>query len=429
VLTTLDQAFSSASNFLVGVAVARIAGPAGLGGFSVAYSCWLVVASLHRSLVTDPMAIENDAAHPDALARLRRGLASELTIAVAGAGILLLGGVTLLLGGQHAFGLGLVAVAPWLPFLVVQDFWRWMGYMQRKPGKSLANDTVFNVAFGTCFLAVYLAGSRSLVLVIGSWGFGAFAGFLFGLWQFSVRPTFRGGIDGLRARWHLSKWLAANALTGWGATQAGTILASFVLGPTGLGGLRAAQTLVQGPTFVLIQAGGSIGLPEASRAFEERGWTGLRKVAFVVTAAGLASVALVGAIVIVLGGTLLRIVYGPAFAKYWPAADFTVLATMISMVGLGPILILKASRHTRLLFRVQVIGCAVSVPAVIVLALLYGVSGAAAASIVAAVAGLSGLLWYQRVARRNVRTAQSEEAPALQSEYPGDPGLPVEMEL
>ena len=122
VLTTLDQAFSSASNFLVGVAVARIAGPAGLGGFSVAYSCWLVVASLHRSLVTDPMAIENDAAHPDALARLRRGLASELTIAVAGAGILLLGGVTLLLGGQHAFGLGLVAVAPWLPFLVVQDF-------------------------------------------------------------------------------------------------------------------------------------------------------------------------------------------------------------------------------------------------------------------------------------------------------------------
>jgi O-antigen/teichoic acid export membrane protein len=429
VLTTLDQAFSSASNFLVGVAVARIAGPAGLGGFSVAYSCWLVVASLHRSLVTDPMAIENDAAHPDAFEKLRRGLASELTIAVVGAAVLFLAGVALLLGGQHAFGLGLVAVAPWLPCLVVQDFWRWMGFMQRKPGKALANDTVFNVAFGLCFLAVYLAGSRSIVLVIGSWGFGAFAGFLFGLWQFSVRPTLRGGISGLRSRWHLSKWLAGNSLTNWGAGQASTILSSVILGPAGLGGLRAAQTLVQGPTMVLIQAGGSIGLPEASRAFEERGWTGLRKVAFVVTAASLASIAVFGAIVIVLGSTLLRLVYGPAFAKYWPAADLSVLATLIAMVGIGPILVLKASKYTRLLFRVQVISFAASVPAVIVLALLYGVSGAAAASIVSAVAGLSSVLWYQRVARKNVLQAPPEESPAPQSEHSGGLELPVEGQL
>ncbi|MGP8149123.1 MAG: hypothetical protein ACLPXU_00250 [Acidimicrobiales bacterium] len=411
------------------MAVAHMAGPAGLGSFSVAYSCWLLVASLHRSLVTDPMAIENDAAHRDAFAKLRRGLASELAIAVAGAGVLLLGGVALLLGGQHAFGLGLVAVAPWLPFLVVQDFWRWMGYMQRKPGKALANDTVFNVAFGVCFLALHLAGSRSLVLVIGSWGFGAFAGFLFGLWQFSVRPTLRDGITGLRARWHISKWLAGISLTGTGATLANTLLASAILGPTGLGGLRAAQTLVQGPTMVLIQAGGSIGLPEASRAFEGRGWAGLRKVALVVTAAGVASIALVGAVVLVLGSTLLRLVYGPAFAKYWPATDFSVFAIMINVVGLGPILVLKVTKYTRLLFRVQVISLTVSVPAVIVLALLYGVSGAAAASIVIAVAWLSGLLFYQRVAHKNVLQAQSEEAPAQQFEHSASLEPPVQIEL
>ena len=65
-LTTTDQAFSSASNFVVGVAVARIAGPQGLGGFALAYGFWLVLAAMHRSLVTDPMAIENDAVQPDA---------------------------------------------------------------------------------------------------------------------------------------------------------------------------------------------------------------------------------------------------------------------------------------------------------------------------------------------------------------------------
>src|ERR1700722_3078310 len=82
-LTTADQAFSSASNFVVGVAVARIAGPQGLGGFSLAYACWLILAALHRSLVTDPMAIENDAVLADAPARLQRGFASEVILGIA----------------------------------------------------------------------------------------------------------------------------------------------------------------------------------------------------------------------------------------------------------------------------------------------------------------------------------------------------------
>ena len=406
----------------MGVAVARIAGPAGLGGFSLAYSCWLVVAGLHRSLVTDPMAIENDAGHPEASSRLQRGFASELTIAVAAAAILLLAGVGLLLAGQHAFGLGLVSVAPWLPFLVLQDFWRWMGFMQRKPGKALANDAVFNLAFGVGILAIYLIGSRSLVLVIGSWGLGAFAGFLYGLWQFSTRPTFRGGISGLRARWHISKWLAGNSLTNWGSTQASTVIVSAILGPTGLGGLRAAQTLVYGPTLVLIQAGGSIGLPEASRAFEERGWPGLRKVGLVVTLAGVASVGIVAVIVITMGSTLLRIAYGPAFAKYWLAADFSVLSTIVAVFALGSILVLKVSKRTRQLFRVQVIALIVSVVAVCVLASLYGVNGAAAATVAVSVANLVGLLWYRRIASNKAFGSQD-------AEYPGSPDLPVQIEL
>jgi hypothetical protein len=48
--------------------------------------------------------------------------------------------------------------------------------------------------------------------------------------------------------------------------------------------------MVAGPAGVLIQAGGSVGLPEASRAYTERGVGGLLAVARRVTAAGLASV-------------------------------------------------------------------------------------------------------------------------------------------
>jgi O-antigen/teichoic acid export membrane protein len=417
-VTTADQAFASLSNFVVGVAVARISGVQGLGGFSLAYACWLVLAAIHRSLVTDPMAIENDAIHSEAPTRLRRGFASEVTLGLAAAVCLLFVGIPLYFGGQHTFGLALLAVIPWLPFLLVQDYWRWTGFMRREPGKSLANDTVYNVVQGACFVSVAVSGTHSVVAVIASWGFGAAAGALFGLWQFKVRPTLHGGYDALRSRWHMSKWLAGNSIMGWASTQASVLLSGFILGPAGLGALRAAQTLVTGPTLVLVQAGGSIGLPEASRALAEKGWFGLRKVAVVITVAGILSIGLVGAAVVFLGGDLLRWTYGPAFSRYWLACELFALAYVVTSIGLGPILILKATRNTRALFRVQAFGLVASLVAVCVLAVTNGVSGVAGAAIVGGMANLAGLTYYGRSARAEVLRAEREHPHGEGSDQP-----------
>jgi O-antigen/teichoic acid export membrane protein len=430
ILTTTDQAFSSASNFVVGVAVARISGPQGLGGFSLAYACWLVLAALHRSLVTDPMAIENDAIRPDAPSRLRRGFASEVILALGAAGGLALVGFPLFLFGQRTFGLALLAVIPWLPFLLVQDYWRWTGFMRRQPGKALANDTVFNLVQAGCFTFVALTRLHSVVAVIASWGLGAAAGALYGLWQFKLRPTLRGGFEGLRARWHLSKWLAGNSVMGWASSQASVLLAGFILGPAGLGALRAAQTLVQGPALVLIQAGGSVGLPEASRALADRGWGGLRRVSLIVSAAGVASIGLVGVAVFLFGGPLLRVTYGPEFSKYWPAADLFVIAFLIASLAIGPILILKATRNTRSLFRVQLITLSLSLVAVSVLAVTEGVNGAAAATILANAANVIFLTHYSRAARDRLVHSEdlSVDPPGDATRHPGDdrPPCPVD---
>jgi O-antigen/teichoic acid export membrane protein len=433
-LTTTDQAFSSASNFVVGVAVARISGPQGLGGFALAYGCWLVLAALHRSLVTDPMAIENDAVQPDAPGRLSRGFASEITLALAAAACFAVVGIPLFELGQRTFGLSLLAVIPWLPFLLVQDYWRWTGFMRRQPGKSLANDTVFNLVQGTCFALVAIGRVHSVVAVIASWGAGAAAGALFGLWQFKARPTFRGGAKALRDRWHLSKWLAGNSVMGWAATQASVLLAGFILGPAGLGALRAAQTLVQGPALVLIQAGGSVGLPEASRALADRGWAGLRRVSVIVSAAGVASIGIVGIAVAILGGPLLRVTYGPEFSKYWPAAEFFAVSFLIASIGLGPILILKTTRNTRSLFRVQFITLIVSFIAVGILALTEGVTGAAEAAIVSSIANVIFLSHYGRAARNRLMHSEdpgsglSGSGPEPVGPGPGDLGHTPRLE-
>jgi O-antigen/teichoic acid export membrane protein len=384
-LTGIDQGMSSLGNFVVGVAVARVAGVAALGEYSLAFATWLIVAGLHRSLVTDPMAIENDVNHADAAHHIRVGLAAELLLGLASAGVFGLVGLILLGLGQHSFGIAFVTFAPFLPALVVQDYWRWIAFMKAKPAKALTNDTLFDIVQTLAFIVLIFVVHRSSVIAIGAWGVGALAGALFGLRQFSVRPTLNGGLERLRHRWSLSKWLVANSVAGMGALQAGTVLSAAILGPIGVGGFRAANSLPAGPTAVLVQAGGSIGLPEAARALKERGWPGLRRVQRVINLAGILSVGPITIAVLLFSKQLLVLVYGHPFEKYWSSADILAVMYLVSTFRLGAVLCLKTAKLLRMLYHTGLVQLVASIGATAVLAPLFGVVGAAEGSLVSTV--------------------------------------------
>jgi len=248
-------------------------------------------------------------------------------------------------------------------------------------------------------VALLATHKHSVVALAAAWGLGGLAGAVLGFWQFTVRPAFRGGADTLRARLHMSKWLGGNSATQWGAAQATALIVGFILGPVGLGQLRAATTLVSGPTLVLIQAGGSVGLPEASSAFANHGWPGLRRVARIVTAAGVVSIGIVGLVVLLFGSRLLGLIYGPGFSQFWLASDLFAVGMLVSSFGLGAILILKATRHTRELFVVSIVTLVVALAATAGLATAYGVTGAAASGIASYGMGVVFLLWFKRHAR------------------------------
>jgi O-antigen/teichoic acid export membrane protein len=381
-VTTIDQGVASVSNFAVGVAVARVAGVAGLGAYSLAYTAWLVLAAVHRSLITDPMAIENDLSKPNAHTHVRSGLAAEFTLGLACMlAFLTMGGVLLSLG-QHAYGLGFIAIAPWLPFLLAQDYWRWIGFMQATPTKSLANDLVFLIVQMAMFGFLVIFGIRSTVLAIGAWGIGALVSTIYGLRQFHSRPSLYEGTTRLRMRWRMSKWLLGTSTSSWGASQAAVILTGVILGPVGLGGLKAATSLVSGPALVLVQAGGSVGLPEASRSLSRRGWPGLRRVERFVTLAGFLSVSLVALVILLFGHQLLTGLYGSQFGKYSNIANILSVSFLVMALGLGAILSLKATRQTRKLFTMGLVSLVGSIVAVGVLAPIYGLNGAAWALVV-----------------------------------------------
>lgn len=380
-LTGADQCVASLSNFAVGVAIARVAGIAALGAFSLAYVVWLCMAAAHRALVVEPMAIDNDVRTEDAIKHVRIGLAGELALGAGFGATACLIGVVLLAFGQHSYGIAFFAFAPWVPCLLVQDYWRWVAFMKAAPRNALTNDLLFDGVQAVAFLLLFELGLHSSVLAIGAWGLGALAGSFFGLWQHSVTPSFRGGLARIRERWSVSRGLLGGSVTGWGAAQLYVVLTGALLGPVGIGGLRAAQSLVSGPTFVLLQAGGSIGLPEASKALHERGWNGLQNVGRAVTAAGALSIAAVGVVVLVFGRRLLVLLYGAQFGRFAITADILALSVLVGAMSLGPILALKTTKLTGLLFGCSVVSLVVSAIGVVVLVPMFGLDGAAGAAV------------------------------------------------
>lgn len=400
-LTGADQCVASLSNFAVGVAIARVAGIAALGAYSLAYVIWLAFAAVHRALVAEPMAIENDVRGERANHNVQIGFAGEMALGAACACVVACVGVVLLVIGQHAYGVAFVALSPWLPFLLVQDYWRWVAFMKAAPAKALANDVLFDVIQGIAFVILFFSGVRSSVLAIGAWGLGACAGTAFGLVQHAVFPSMRGGIRRMRERWPTSRGLLGGSVTNWGAQQSYVVLTGVLLGPVGLGGLRAALSLVSGPTQVLIQAGGSIGLPEASRALHERGWKGLLGVERAITLAGIASIGLVGMVVLAFGGRLLVLFYGSGFGCFGVTADVLALSMLVGTTSLGAILGLKATRLTGMLFGSSLFALAVSIVSVVVMVPPFGVEGAAVASVLRSAAGSSTqLIFHGRRARK-----------------------------
>jgi O-antigen/teichoic acid export membrane protein len=156
----------------------------------------------------------------------------------------------------------------------------------------------------------------------------------------------------------------------------------------------------------VINAGGSFGLPEASRQFDERGWKAMARVSRLVTGAGVTASAACGIAVLLAAPTLLRLLYGPGFVQYAPSARLFGISIVVASFAVGPILTLTTTRRVRALFVLQLARLIFSVGAVFVLTRTLGVTGAAAADLITGVLSLVAVLALQSAVRRSVEGGQ-----------------------
>jgi len=402
VLTLADQIVSSASNFIVGVLVARTGGAGALGTFGIALLIWLTVLGAHRALITEPMTVVGSTDSRDA--QLREGMLASLGLSTVTAGVLAAVAGVLLFTGVDAWAV--LALAPWIPSLLLQDYWRGMAFRLQRAHHALINDVVFAAVQGLVTVALFALDVENVATFIASWGVGATAGAVIGLLlaQVRLRLPGRGGVAHLRTLWPRSRWFLAEFSTAFPSDQGYLLLLSALLGMTGFGVYRAGASLF-GPVVVIFLAGGNVGLPECVRQLRHHGMSGLATYIPRLTAAVLTVTTVYCGMVAILAAPILRLVYGEQFAGAVIIVRLVAVQTVIGAAVAGCFLALKAADRLEQLWLIRTATAVVAITSALVLATSFGLTGAGLASVLNTVTYMVGVtVAYRRLLRAGLRT-------------------------
>lgn len=264
-ITLTDQVVSSASNFLVVLAVARVADIDEFGAFSLAYLVYQVALGVLRAGAGDVLLIRSAEADGARTADPRQALGFVLLAAVP---VALLTGLAGLLAGGPMRG-PLLAIAIVLVPCLLQDGYRYVLFARSRPRGAVLIDAIWLTAqlagFALAAVGALPETGQALVLI---WGAGAALSCLGGaaLTETLPRPGAlawvregRGQVGGLMADFML--------LTG--TSYLGFALVPLVAGLSTVAALRGAQFLFN--PFVALLAGIRIvALPALTRRLADR---------------------------------------------------------------------------------------------------------------------------------------------------------------
>jgi hypothetical protein len=400
-----DQALSSATNFAVGVFVARNVTTVEFGAFGLVFSTYLLVLGLTRALATEPLLVRySHVAHEEWREGAAAALGAALLIGVSAGAVGVVAGVLI----QGVLGAGLIALGITLPGLLVQDSWRMTFFASGRGFRAFANDGVWGVVLIVGFFLLETRGLTGVGWFTAAWGLGAGVAAVFGYLQGRVRPKPSGVAGWWRAQHDLASRYVGEFIVRSGGTQLITYAVGGIVSVAAVGALRAGQILL-GPFNILFQGLWLIAVPEQVRQLREGGQ------AFKRSAVALS--ALLAALALVYGSAaqLLPTEIGRALlGESWSGGREVILPMALSMAGLGVVMgassglrALEAARrglHARIVTTV--------------LLLIGGLSGAVVGGAVGTALGMAGaywvggcVWWWHLIKALNARASSESQRP------------------
>jgi O-antigen/teichoic acid export membrane protein len=400
-----DQILISASNLATTVLLARALGPSEFGVFAVAYTVLLLGNSLQSALVTQPHNVLAATRQGEDYVRYTTATAigqATFTVVVV---FLILAMAAISAAVDYGRPFLLVAVAATSATWQAQEFARRVLYTEGRLRDAFWNDLISYG--GQPLLIVFLSRGDRLHDTTALYAIAATsaAAAALGGWRLRSSMARHGDLSALRENWRFGKWLAGGEIALWFSSQIYIYVSALILGPTGVGVLRAVQTIF-GPMRLIVFALNTILPIQFARALAKEGTPGLHarlKQAhlFVGLAVGCYAVS-----VALLAGRLMGAFFGDDYAGH--GLELALYAGFIALMF--PELIigaaLKAKRLTRHIFFGHAIASLIAILFGWVLVATLGVVGAVIGM------GLAGvvrtyLFWraYQQSELSDVRPA------------------------
>ncbi|MFJ5136528.1 hypothetical protein [Streptomyces sp. NPDC088707] len=382
-----DQAASSATNFVVGIYVARSLGLAAFGVFSLAWVTFGVVLGVSRGLATDPLMVRFSGV-PEASWRgaVARSSGTALGVGVAiGAVCLALG---LGLGGSVGPAFACLGVV--LPGLLLQDAWRFSFFAAGAGRKAFVNDLVMGVALVPAMVVAARVGSVAAFVL--AWGASAAVAAGYGYLQSGIRPRPAGARAWTREQRDLGyRYLVENA----GVSGAGQLRAyglGAIVGVSAVGVVRGAELLL-GPFLAVLMGLSLVTVAEAARVLRQAPHR-LRAFCLLLGGGQAAAALLWGAALLLVPDRLGELVLGGV----WQAASELIVPATLGVaaasLGTGAAAGLRALAAARRSLRCQLIASTLYVGGGLGGAVVAGTVGSAW-GVAAATLGSSAVWWLE----------------------------------
>src|SRR5829696_3659119 len=166
-----DQALFALSNFGINILLARWLRPEEYGAFTLAYSIFLVLGTVHSALLADPMIVFGAGKYRDRLsAYVEALLRAHWLLTANGSVVLGIAAICVAMGGNRAIAYALLALAVANPFILLLWLMRRSCYIRVQPNLAASGGLVYMT---TVLAAAYLLfradrlTSPSALLVMG----------------------------------------------------------------------------------------------------------------------------------------------------------------------------------------------------------------------------------------------------------------------
>jgi len=259
--TVADQGLSSLTNFAIAVVAARQAGVAEFGAFGIAFTSYLLLLGISRSVCTDPLVVRFSVdGTPGRRQAAKAATGAALAVSVPAAVVCALVGLAF----SGPLRVSMLSLAVCIPGLLFQDSIRFAFFALGRPARAAANDLLWVGGQAVAFAGLFRLTDPSPALLLLGWGLAATVAAIAGPFQSGLWPS------PLRARqWFRDQAeLSGRYLLDYFALAGQVHLVLYGLGVVAglqaLGAFRAAQLLL-GPLNTLFFAALGTAVPEGAR--------------------------------------------------------------------------------------------------------------------------------------------------------------------